>query len=48
MSEGDLPQAKEEGGHLLASISNEFVQMQKQYWGLGPVRVKSYMMDDLL
>jgi len=48
MSEGDLPQAKEEGGRLLASISNEFVQMQKQYWGLGPVSVKSYMMDDLL
>jgi uncharacterized protein YbcI len=48
MSEGDLPQAKEEGGSLLASISNEFVQMQKQYWGIGPVKVKSYMMDDLL
>ncbi len=48
MSEDDLPDAKEEGGRLLASISNEFVQMQKQYWGLGPVRVKSYMMDDLL
>jgi uncharacterized protein YbcI len=48
MSEGDLPQATEEGGRLLASISDEFVQMQKQYWGLGPVKVKSYMMDDLL
>ena len=48
MSEGGLPPAEEEGGRLLASISNEFVQMQKQYWGLGPVKVKSYMMDDLL
>ena len=48
MSEGDLPRATEEGGSLLATISNEFVQMQKQYWGLGPVKVKSYMMDDLL
>ncbi len=48
MPEHDLPPAKEEGGGLLASISDEFVQMQKQYWGLGPVKVKSYMMDDLL
>ena len=43
-----MPPAKHEGGNLLAEISNEFVQMQKQYWGLGPVKVKSYMMDDLL
>ncbi len=48
MSERNLPPARDEGGSLLAEISNEFVQMQKQYWGLGPVKVKSYMMDDLL
>ena len=40
--------AEEQGGSLLARISNEFVMMQKQYWGLGPVQAKSYMMDDLL
>ncbi len=39
---------KEEGGALLARISDEFVRIQKQYWGLGPVKAKSYMMDDLL
>ncbi len=45
---GDLRRAEEEGGSLLARISNAFVGMQKEYWGLGPVQAKSYMMDDLL
>jgi len=48
MPEDDLRRAEEEGGSLLARISNEFVTMQKEYWGLGPVQAKSYMMDDLL
>lgn len=48
MSEDDLPRVEEHGGSLLARISNEFVTMQKEYWGLGPVQAKSYMMDDLL
>lgn len=39
---------EEQGGSLLAEISNAFVTMQKEYWGLGPVQAKSYMMDDLL
>lgn len=42
------PRVEEQGGSLLAHISNEFVAMQKEYWGLGPVKAKSYMMDDLL
>jgi len=44
----DSQRVEEEGGSLLARISNEFVRMQKDYWGLGPVKAKSYMMDDLL
>jgi len=44
----DLRQAEKEGGGLLSRISNAFVGMQKDYWGLGPVKAKSYMMDDLL
>ncbi len=48
MTSDGLEPAEEEGGALLASISNEFVQMQKEYWGIGPVQAKSYMMDDLL
>jgi uncharacterized protein YbcI len=48
MAEDDVARAEQEGGSLLAQISNEFVTMQKEYWGLGPVQAKSYMMDDLL
>jgi len=44
----DLQQAEEQGGSLLAQISNAFVTMQKEYWGIGPLEAKSYMMDDLL
>ncbi|HVF79649.1 MAG TPA: DUF2294 domain-containing protein [Solirubrobacteraceae bacterium] len=44
----DTQTVEQEGGSLLAQISNEFVTMQKDYWGLGPVQAKSYMMDDLL
>ena len=48
MPTDDLQPAKEEGGALLARISDEFVRIQKRFWGLGPVKAKSYMMDDLL
>lgn len=48
MSTHDVKAVEEQGGSLLARISNEFVTMQKEYWGLGPVQAKSYMMDDLL
>jgi uncharacterized protein YbcI len=48
MSADDAKAVEEQGGSLLARISNEFVTMQKEYWGLGPVQAKSYMMDDLL
>jgi uncharacterized protein YbcI len=44
----DVQRVEEQGGNLLARISNEFVTMLKEYWGLGPVQAKSYMMDDLL
>jgi uncharacterized protein YbcI len=48
MSDEVVRLAEQQGGSLLAQISNEFVTMQKEYWGLGPVQAKSYMMDDLL
>jgi uncharacterized protein YbcI len=47
-SDDDLRQVEEKGGSLLAQISNAFVTMQKEYWGIGPLEAKSYMMDDLL
>lgn len=48
MTGDDSPQIEEQGGSLLARISDAFVTMQKDYWGQGPVQAKSYMMDDLL
>ena len=33
---------------LLSQISNEMVRAQKQYFGRGPTRVKSYLLDDFL
>jgi uncharacterized protein YbcI len=48
MADDAVRRVEEEGGALLARISNEFVTMQKEYWGLGPVQAKSYMMDDVL
>jgi len=44
----ELQHVEEQGGSLLAQISNAFVTMQKEYWGIGPLEAKSYMMDDLL
>jgi uncharacterized protein YbcI len=48
MTHTDTSRLEDHGNQLLAEISNAFVRMQKEYWGLGPVRAKSYMMDDLL
>ena len=48
MLDDDTRRVEEQGGDLLARISNEFVTMQKKFWGLGPLEAKSYMMDDLL
>jgi uncharacterized protein YbcI len=48
MADDDVRRVEEQGGSLLARISNEFVTMLKEYWGLGPLQAKSYMMDDLL
>jgi uncharacterized protein YbcI len=35
-------------GGVLSRISTEMVRLQKQYFGRGPERAKSYMVDDLL
>jgi len=36
------------GGELLARISNEMVRAQKEFFGKGPTKAKSYMLDDML
>ena len=39
---------EEEGGALLSRISNEMVRAQKKFFGKGPTKAKSYMLDDML
>ncbi|MFN8218134.1 MAG: DUF2294 domain-containing protein [Solirubrobacterales bacterium] len=38
----------ESGASLLAAISREMVRAMKTYYGRGPTRAKSYLVDDLL
>lgn len=53
-SEPEAPQRAPElhpehqGGRLLAAISNAMVRAMKQYYGRGPTKAKSYMVDDYL
>ena len=42
------PRTEGEGQSLLSRISNEIVAAQKQFYGRGPTKAKSYMVDDLL
>ena len=45
----DTPEDQGERGQgLLARISNEMVRAQKEFFGKGPTKAKSYMLDDLL
>ncbi|MDO8188521.1 DUF2294 domain-containing protein [Conexibacter sp. JD483] len=49
MAEADEPiETEAPGAELLSRISNEMVRMMKEYFGRGPTRAKSYMLDDLL
>lgn len=50
----DLPEPPEpalesqSGASLLSAISREMVKAMKTYYGRGPTKAKSYLMDDLL
>ena len=51
MADGErapLETAEERGDSLLARISNELVGAQKEFFGKGPTKAKSYVFDDLL
>ena len=54
MGEGAKPSAGSRaegggrGGDLLADISTAMVQAQKEYFGKGPTKAKSYLLDDFL
>lgn len=45
---GRADAASEAPNRLLSQISNEMVRAQKTYFGRGPDRVKSYLLDDFL
>jgi uncharacterized protein YbcI len=36
------------GGHLLSAISNRIVQIQREHYGRGPMKAKTYALDDLV
>jgi uncharacterized protein YbcI len=42
---GILPLA---GGHLLAAISNRIVAILREHYGRGPMKAKTYALDDLI
>lgn len=42
------PVSEERGESLLSQISTEMVRAMKKYYGKGPTKAKSYLMDDLL
>ena len=44
MGEGDRSSL----GEMRATISNEIVRLQAEYYGKGPTRAKTYLVDDLV
>jgi uncharacterized protein YbcI len=36
------------GGHLLASISTAIVAIMREHYGRGPMRAKTYVLDDII
>ncbi|MEJ7797126.1 MAG: DUF2294 domain-containing protein [Solirubrobacteraceae bacterium] len=46
--EQELGSRLEEGGATLLRLSNEMVRAQKRFFGKGPMKAKSYIVDDML
>ncbi len=44
----DRQRDPDQGQNLLLQISNAMVRLQKEFFGKGPTKAKSYMFDDLL
>lgn len=42
---GGIPLA---GGHLLAAISTSFVRILREHYGRGPMKAKTYALDDII
>lgn len=44
VASGTLPT----GGHLLAAISNSIVSILREHYGRGPMKAKTYVLDDII
>lgn len=44
----DTPPSPLTGGHLLASISTTIVGIMREHYGRGPMRAKTYALDDVI
>jgi uncharacterized protein YbcI len=45
---GRPPEAKLAGGRLLSAISTGFVQLLREHYGRGPLKAKTYALDDIV
>ncbi len=45
---GDSPLPRLSGGHLLATISTVIVGIIREHYGRGPMRAKTYALDDIV
>jgi uncharacterized protein YbcI len=43
-----VPAAPVRGGQLLSTISTHFVKLTREHYGRGPIRAKTYELDDVL
>ncbi len=48
LSEGEAPTASLSGGKLLAAISNRIVAILREHYGRGPMKAKTYALDDII
>lgn len=44
----DGPATRLEGGHLLAAISTSIVGILREHYGRGPMKAKTYALDDII
>jgi uncharacterized protein YbcI len=48
MAAGESPTAPLAGGKLLAAISNSIVAILREHYGRGPMKAKTYALDDIV
>jgi uncharacterized protein YbcI len=47
-AESDADRHSLAGGHLLAAISTSFVRILREHYGRGPMKAKTYALDDII